>query len=353
MRVTIHAGVFSVAFVLLYAGLAAGLTACAQIAILPNVVQLPAEATPAANLPAYDRNDWGRWTDADDDCQDTRQEVLIEESLQPVEYETDKECRVESGEWTGPFTGETFTDPGRLHIDHTVPLKNAHRSGAANWSAKRKRAYFNDLRYAGHLVAVKGLANSEKGARGPDQWKPPNREHWCEYATRWAHIKLEWELTATKSELDALKEMLQTCAQQIELELTMPRLTLLPLALAALVLTSCAEPPTVTYIFNADGTVDTRIVITLKGQLTDEHMGVLADQFSTRVAGPSTPTAGTPTSGTPTPADSEDALALYDDNGNGRITCAEARRHGIAPVERGHPAYEFMRYGDGDGMVCE
>ena len=32
-----------------------------------------------------------------------------------------------------------------------------------------------------------------------------------------------------------------------------------------------------------------------------------------------------------------DALQLYDDNGNGRITCAEVRSHGIAPVRRGHP----------------
>ena len=34
-----------------------------------------------------------------------------------------------------------------------------------------------------------------------------------------------------------------------------------------------------------------------------------------------------------------DALALYDDNGNGPITCAEARRHGIASVPRGHTAF--------------
>ena len=47
------------------------------------------------------------------------------------------------------------------------------------------------------------------------------------------------------------------------------------------------------------------------------------------------------------------ALALYDDNGSGRITCKEARRHGIAPVPRGHPAYRYMRDGDGDGVVCE
>ena len=48
-----------------------------------------------------------------------------------------------------------------------------------------------------------------------------------------------------------------------------------------------------------------------------------------------------------------DALARYDDNGNGRITCKEARRHGIAPVHRDHPAYRYMRDGDGDGVVCE
>lgn len=43
----------------------------------------------------------------------------------------------------------------------------------------------------------------------------------------------------------------------------------------------------------------------------------------------------------------------WDDNGNGRVTCAEARRHGIAPVRRGDPAYPYMRDGDGDGIVCE
>lgn len=58
---------------------------------------------------------------------------------------------------------------------------------------------------------------------------------------------------------------------------------------------------------------------------------------------------------TPTPAAAagQNALELYDDNGNGRITCAEARAHGIAPVRRGHPAYQYMNDRDGDGVVCE
>ena len=48
-----------------------------------------------------------------------------------------------------------------------------------------------------------------------------------------------------------------------------------------------------------------------------------------------------------------DALALYDDNRNGRITCKEARVHGIAPVPHDHPAYPYMDDRDGDGVVCE
>ena len=52
-------------------------------------------------------------------------------------------------------------------------------------------------------------------------------------------------------------------------------------------------------------------------------------------------------------ADDEDVLARYDGNRNGRITCKEARRHGVAPVPRSHPAYRYMRDGDGDGVVFE
>ena len=71
---------------------------------------------------------------------------------------------------------------------------------------------------------------------------------------------------------------------------------------------------------------------------------------------PGTPATATPTptaAATPTQSPDVDALALWDDNGNGRITCAEARAHGIAPVRRGHPAYQYMNDADADGVVCE
>ena len=31
----------------------------------------------------------------------------------------------------------------------------------------------------------------------------------------------------------------------------------------------------------------------------------------------------------------------------------QAAAHGIAPVRRGHPAYQYMRDADGGGVVCE
>ena len=48
-----------------------------------------------------------------------------------------------------------------------------------------------------------------------------------------------------------------------------------------------------------------------------------------------------------------DALCWWDTNGNGGTTCKEVRQHGIAPVVWEHPAYQFMRDGDGAVVVCE
>ena len=64
--------------------------------------------------------------------------------------------------------------------------------------------------------------------------------------------------------------------------------------------------------------------------------------------------AATPlTSQEPTP---EEWLDRCDTNGNGRVTCAEARAEACGapiPVTKDHPLYQFMMDGDGDGRVCE
>ncbi|SFK19192.1 Protein of unknown function [Cellulomonas sp. KH9] len=159
---------------------------------------------------AYDRRAWEHWIDADGDCQDTRHEVLAAESLVPVTYDGPG-CNVTSGRWADPYSGQTWTVPSDVDIDHMVPLANAHKSGGWAWDAATRRAYANDLAYAGHLIAVEDNLNQSKSSRGPEEWKPPATSYWCTYATDWATIKTTWSLTVTSAEYDALAEMLATC----------------------------------------------------------------------------------------------------------------------------------------------
>ena len=175
-----------------------------------TILRVTVSAVPAT-LPDYDRHDWKHWTDADRDCQDARNEVLIAESRTAVAYRTDRKCRVTTGEWLAPYSNTIVTDPGRLDVDHMVPLGNAHDSGAWQWSANRREQYANYLGDPQHLIAVTASANRSKGARGPDQWKPEDRTYWCRYATDWIRIKDTWDLTVTQHEYDALVEMVNTC----------------------------------------------------------------------------------------------------------------------------------------------
>ncbi len=171
-----------------------------------------------ADLPDYNRDDWRHWRDDDRDCQDARQEVLVAESMTPVEFKTTDECRVLSGSWIGPYTGTQVNDPGKLDVDHMVPLANAHRSGGWVWDKERKAEYANSLDYDDHLIATTSAANRAKGSDGPEDWRPPAESYWCEYAIDWITIKNDWSLTATLLEAQALGDMLETCSEETVLQ---------------------------------------------------------------------------------------------------------------------------------------
>ena len=162
----------------------------------------------------YDRRDWRHWIDADRDCQNTRAEVLIAESLASVSFAPEDEgdqCRVVSGRWVGPWTGEVFTDASDVDIDHHVPLGHAHLSGGWQWPPDRKRAYANDLADPVSLQATSAPVNRSKGKQPPDEWRPDETASWCRYAADWITVKQKWELTVTSSEVGALEAMLATC----------------------------------------------------------------------------------------------------------------------------------------------
>jgi hypothetical protein len=82
---------------------------------------------------SYERSAFGHgWDDEDGDCQDSRAEALITTSSTNVHFGTERGCRVVSGRWVSPFTGQVIENSSEIDIDHVVPLKWAWERGASN-----------------------------------------------------------------------------------------------------------------------------------------------------------------------------------------------------------------------------
>jgi hypothetical protein len=155
---------------------------------------------------ASDADAYG-WQEPDGSC-DVRDVALIRDGKG---VQIDEDCDITAGTWLDPYTGRALSDPSEVDIDHVVPLANAWRSGASSavWSTADREAYANDPEV---LLSSEAGANRTKGDNGPEAWKPPNRDYWCEYARRWIWIKSDWRLTVNPAEKSALRGMLGTCA---------------------------------------------------------------------------------------------------------------------------------------------
>ncbi len=159
-----------------------------SIAIL-LITQTTAEGETIEN-PPYSRTQWPHWLDVDGDCQDTRQEVLIRQSLVTAIFESEAKCRVLRGLWADPYTGYIFVKPGDLDIDHVIPLAYAHAAGGYLWEQAEKAMFANDQM---NLFAVSRAANRRKGARGPSDFLPVTTFQ-NEYISLWKELSLLYHL---------------------------------------------------------------------------------------------------------------------------------------------------------------
>ena len=172
-----------------------------------DVVQQESIAVPTQVSP-YNRKDWPHWIDADHDCQNTRQEMLIATSHVPVKFKDSRHCTVVFGEWFGVYTGKTFTKASDVDIDHIVPLAHAHRHGADKWTRDQRRTFANDFE---NLLVVDDSANQSKSDQAPHEWLPPRKDYWCEYGKRWQRIKDKYRLWYSSQERKTLELLAETC----------------------------------------------------------------------------------------------------------------------------------------------
>ena len=189
----------------------------------------------------------------------------------------------------GPYTGTYFASTSETDIEHIVARSEAHDSGLCAADSNTRRAFGRDL--FNLTLASPSVNRHQKVDKDLAQWLPALNQCW--YVNQVVLVKRKYNLTMDQAEAAVARRVLAGCSST-------------------------------------------------------------AMQFTDAGSAPAPP----PTAAAPPPASSggncdSDPLGCYDDNNNGRITCAEARAHGIAPVPRGHPAYQYMRDGDSDGVVCE
>ena len=154
----------------------------------------------AENIPAYDRGLFGNWKDFDNDCQNTRHELLQILSLDEFTL-TDNTCRVLTGLWLDPYTNMYFSMSSELDIDHLVPLKYAWTRGAYNWPKSKRVKFSND---ESNLFAVKKSVNRQKSAMGPAMWLPPSDNFKCEYIKLFQEIVTKYDLRQADDELSEI-----------------------------------------------------------------------------------------------------------------------------------------------------
>lgn len=166
---------------------------------------LPPPVCSTEEIPAYSRSLYGSWVDKDKDCQNTRTEVLIRDSLVPPVL-TDNGCYVVSGLWVDKTTAVVTTNPRQLDIDHAVSLKEAHVSGAHTWERSRKRDFANDQDNL--LTMMKGI-NRSKGDKNISEWMPSNRYFWNTFIVQVVTVKNKYGLQFSPAERLAIHNLLR------------------------------------------------------------------------------------------------------------------------------------------------
>ena len=155
----------------------------------------------------YTRDQFRHWVDADGDGCDTRDEVLIAESLDPVTVGSS--CSLSGGRWYSYYDRRTWTDRGRIDIDHLVPLAEAWDSGARTWTAGTRERYANDLGDPRTLIGVTDSVNQSKGDQDPAEWTPQYGT--CRYVRQWVAVKHRWRLSVNRAERRTLRSLSSGC----------------------------------------------------------------------------------------------------------------------------------------------
>jgi Domain of unknown function (DUF1994). len=168
----------------------------------------------------YSRSAFGpAWADVDRNGCDTRNDILKRDLTQITFRAKTKDCIVEIGILTDPFSGGSINfqrgirTSALVQIDHVVALSNAWQTGIFKSDLATRKSFANDPL---NLLAVKGSLNSQKRDGDAATWLPPNKPFRCDYVSRQVEVKVKYNLWLTRAEKEAILRILSNppCLKQ-------------------------------------------------------------------------------------------------------------------------------------------
>ncbi len=168
----------------------------------------------------YARSAFGpAWADVDRNGCDTRNDILKRDLTQITFRAKTKDCIVEIGILTDPFSGGSINfqrgirTSALVQIDHVVALSNAWQTGIFKSDLATRKSFANDPL---NLLAVKGSLNSQKRDGDAATWLPPNKPFRCDYVSRQVEVKVKYNLWLTRAEKEAILRILSNppCLKQ-------------------------------------------------------------------------------------------------------------------------------------------
>ncbi|MEK8169815.1 hypothetical protein NKH77_08380 [Streptomyces sp. M19] len=139
-----------------------------------ELAELRVEAPHSMN--GYSRSKFPHWIRQHEQC-DTREVVLARDGR---DVKQDAQCRAESGTWISPYDDKEFTAASQLDIDHIVPLANAWRSGADQWTTPSAANWPTTS-----PTPASGRLREQQPQQGRPEPRPveaPSHAYWCTYA---------------------------------------------------------------------------------------------------------------------------------------------------------------------------
>ncbi len=154
----------------------------------------------------YNRADYPHWLDVDNDGQNTREEVLIRDSLVPVTFRQDG--KVKKGLWVCPYTGRVTENPTDFDADHLIALGEIDEAGGHSWTTEQRAAFANDM---DNLVAVYKGSNRSKGDKDAYEWLPPNIAYCTTYLDARAAVWAKYGIEMDDNEKNSVKFFKSKC----------------------------------------------------------------------------------------------------------------------------------------------